>query len=61
MAKKEKTSFFGKIMGGNVTDEAPQMVAVSQIEDDSDQAEELTQDDEVVEERIDECRNFEKL
>lgn len=29
MAKKEKTSFFGKIMGGNVTDDLPQPVSVS--------------------------------
>jgi HSP20 family protein len=46
MAKKEKTSFFGKIMGGSVTDEAPQMVAVSQIQDEEVEAEELAPEDE---------------
>jgi HSP20 family protein len=53
MAKKEKTSFFGKIMGGNVTDEAPQFVAVSQMEgqDDELEAEELAEDDAVAEEQ----------
>jgi HSP20 family protein len=33
MAKKEKTSFFGKIMGGSVTDEMPQTVSVSHMQD----------------------------
>ena len=35
MAKKEKTSFFGKIMGANITAEEtePQMVAVSQVQE----------------------------
>lgn len=41
MAKKEKTSFFGKIMGGSVTDEAPQMVAVSQMQETENESEEL--------------------
>lgn len=45
MPKKEKTSFFGKIMGGNVTDEAPQMVAVTQIEEEEAvEPEELAED-----------------
>ena len=45
MAKKEKTSFFGKIMGGSVTDEAPQPVAVSQVEVEEIEAEELAPED----------------
>ncbi|MBI5530710.1 MAG: Hsp20/alpha crystallin family protein [Candidatus Doudnabacteria bacterium] len=45
MAKKEKTSFFGKIMGGSVTDEA-MPVAVSQVEEEVE-AEELTPEEEV--------------
>lgn len=48
MPKKEKTSFFGKIMGGSVTDEAPQMVAVSHMEPEEVEeieAEELADDD----------------
>ena len=49
MPKKEKTSFFGKIMGGSVTDEAPQMVAVSHMEPEEEveevEAEELADDD----------------
>lgn len=51
MAKKEKTSFFGKIMGGSVTDEAPQMQAVSQMQDEPMEDEELAPD-EVVEEVV---------
>lgn len=51
MAKKEKTSFFGKIMGGSVTEE-PVAVNVSQIQEEVE-AEELSPDeaDEAVEER----------
>ena len=49
MAKKEKTSFFGKIMGGNVTDE-PLVAPVSQYQEEVVEAEELGTDD-VVEER----------
>jgi HSP20 family protein len=45
MAKKEKTSFFGKIMGGSVTDDMPQPVAVSQIQEEEMEAEELAGDD----------------
>ncbi len=46
MPKKEKTSFFGKIMGGNVTEEAPQMVPVSHIQETEEvEAEELAEDD----------------
>jgi HSP20 family protein len=41
MAKKEKTSFFGKIMGGSVTDDLPQPVAVSQVEPEEIAEEEL--------------------
>ncbi len=41
MAKKEKTSFFGKIMGGSVTDDLPQPVAVSQAEPEEIEEEEL--------------------
>ena len=44
MAKKEKTSFFGKIMGGNVTDE-PLMQPVSQYQEEVVEAEELAPDD----------------
>jgi HSP20 family protein len=46
MAKKEKTSFFGKIMGGNVTDDTVLVQPVSQIQEES-LAEELAPDDEV--------------
>jgi len=45
MAKKEKTSFFGKIMGGNVTDDTVLVQPVSQIQEES-LAEELAPDDE---------------
>ena len=48
MAKKEKTSFFGKIMGGSVTDEPAQMVAVSQIQDSDLEPEALVPDDEAM-------------
>jgi HSP20 family protein len=39
MAKKEKTSFFGKIMGANITAEEtePQMVAVSQVQEEPEE------------------------
>ena len=47
MAKKEKTSFFSKIMGGSVVDNAPQTVAVSQ-DDEGAEAEELTPLEEAV-------------
>ena len=53
MAKKERTSFFGKIMGGSVTDESPAMAGVSQMSAGGGQdaeAEELAGDD-VVEEQ----------
>src|SRR3989344_635394 len=49
MAKKEKTSFFGKIMGGNVTDEVAEDVEVSQVAVAEMEAEELAPDDEVEE------------
>ncbi len=45
MAKKGKTSFFGKIMGGSVTEEEPEEVAVSQVEQAEVEAEELAPDD----------------
>jgi HSP20 family protein len=51
MAKKEKTSFFGKIMGGNVTEDTVLMQPVSQAQEES-LAEELAPDDDnVVEEQ----------
>lgn len=46
MAKKEKASFFGKIMGGSVTDDAPEPVAVSHIEEEEVEAEELAPEEE---------------
>jgi len=49
MAKKEKTSFFGKIMVGSVTDDLPQPVAVSQVEPEEMEAEELAPEEEVEE------------
>ena len=51
MAKKEKTSFFGKIMGGNVTDDQPVMQVVSQDEE-ALEAEELASDDEADTEEV---------
>ena len=55
MPKKDKTSFFGKIMGGNVTDDLPQeeeeMVTV-RVED--GEAEELGRDEADVAEEADE-------
>ncbi len=51
MAKKEKTSFFGKIMGGNVTEDTVVTQPVSQTQEE-DLAEELAPDDDnIVEER----------
>ncbi len=53
MAKKEKTSFFGKIMGGSVTDEMPQPVAVSHAPVAEMQAdEELSVDDAAEEQAV---------
>ncbi|MDR3642353.1 MAG: Hsp20/alpha crystallin family protein [Candidatus Doudnabacteria bacterium] len=49
MPKKEKTSFFGKIMGGSVTEE-PMIQPVSQYQEEVVEAEELSPDD-AVEER----------
>lgn len=51
MAKKEKTSFFGKIMGGNVTEDVPQE-EVSQVQITEVEEEELTPEDEIIEEQI---------
>jgi len=45
MPRKEKTSFFGKIMGGNVTEEFPEEQAVSQPQTAVIEAEELAPDD----------------
>ncbi len=50
MAKKDKTSFFGKIMGGNVTDDIEAEQNVSQAQLAEEEAEELTPED--VEEQI---------
>lgn len=49
MAKKEKTSFFGKIMGGSVVEE-PVVESVSRFQEEAAEAEELAPDD-AVEER----------
>jgi len=46
MAKKEKSSFFGKIMGGSVIDEVTEPVAVSQVEEEVE-AEELAPEEEI--------------
>jgi len=45
MPKKEKTSFFGKIMGGSVTDDMPQEEEVSQMEMEDMEPEELAPED----------------
>ena len=47
MAKKEKSSFFGKIMGGSVIDDAPEPVSVSHAEEEEVEAEELSSEEEV--------------
>jgi HSP20 family protein len=52
MPKKEKTSFFGKIMGGSVTDDAPIMIPVSQIEEDVEAEELEVENDDMVEEML---------
>src|SRR6266404_5876080 len=52
MAKREKTSFFGKIMGGSVTDEASDMQPVSQMQDRILVDEELAPDTVVEEQEI---------
>lgn len=49
MPKKVKTSFFGKIMGGDVTDELPEQEAVSQYEEEEVVAEEPLLEDEEAE------------
>ncbi|MFA5991057.1 MAG: Hsp20/alpha crystallin family protein [Candidatus Doudnabacteria bacterium] len=46
MAKKEKSSFFGKIMGGSTVDEAPEPVAVSHVEPEEVELEELSPEEE---------------
>lgn len=47
MPKKEKTSFFGKIMGGSVTDDVPQeeMYADDQVAEQVSEPEELSPDE----------------
>jgi HSP20 family protein len=52
MAKKEKTSFFGKIMGGNVTDDATVVQPVSQMQDQAPAEELASYDDEVEEQEM---------
>ena len=52
MAKKEKTSFFGKIMGGSVTEEGPVMHAVSQMQNAVLEAEELASEDDADEQEL---------
>lgn len=51
MAKKEKASFFGKIMGGSVTDDMPQTMAVSQMEEEME-PEELGADEEEADDQV---------
>lgn len=51
MAKKEKTSFFGKIMGGNVTEDMPEKVAVSHTQE-TEYEEELSPEEEIEEQEI---------
>jgi len=51
MAKREKTSFFGKIMGGSVTDDSMPAQSVSQMQGEAD-AEELSPDELVDEEEV---------
>jgi len=51
MAKKEKTSFFGKIMGGNVIEDTAVIQPVSQRQEESLAEELASDDDNVVEER----------
>ena len=53
MAKKEKTSFFGKIMGGSMTDDSV-MQPVSQMQEEVVEAEELAPDDTVEELEVEE-------
>lgn len=52
MVKKEKTSFFGKIMGGNITDEDNYEVPVSQVINEDIEAEELVAESEEEQETI---------
>src|ERR1051326_5003488 len=54
MAKKEKTSFFGKIMGGSETDNQPAQQPVSQMEEEETfvEAEELAPEDVGEEEEV---------
>lgn len=53
MPKKEKTSFFGKIMGGSVTDEIPVTSQVSQEEEEEVmEAEELSPEEEDMVEEV---------
>jgi HSP20 family protein len=52
MAKKEKSSFFGKIMGGSAAENLPAQVVVSQQNQAVLEAEELAEEDDIVEETI---------
>jgi HSP20 family protein len=52
MAKREKTSFFGKIMGGNVTDDTQVMQPVSQIQEQVPAEELASYDDEAEEQEM---------
>jgi len=53
MAKREKTSFFGKIMGGNVTDDQVVMQPVSQAEEeDLEEVLPTTEDDSAEEQEL---------
>ena len=52
MAKKEKTSFFGKIMGGSVTDDMPEEQEVSQDMMDTEAEELAPEDGEETEEMV---------
>lgn len=61
MAKKERTSFFGKIMGGNVADDLNQQSPVSQMSVSEMEAEELAPDDDTVEEQIIEVEEEESV
>ncbi len=52
MPKRERTSFFGKIMGGSITDDQPQEEeVVEQVPPQDMEPEELVADDEMVEEQ----------
>jgi HSP20 family protein len=60
MARKEKTSFFGKIMGGSVTDDMPQEPCVSQVQQEVGEAEELAPEDDDEQVVIEEAAELEE-